>query len=138
MRKVLSVMLLIMITFGMLGCAAPQEIPREDIVDKVYVYEKDGCGGNFTIEIRADGTYDYYEGFLSSYIGLGEWSYSDGILTLYEEASRFNEAREIEEVTNLYCFTVEKDALIFSNKSSANFRYVKVAYGEKFLAAPSR
>jgi hypothetical protein len=107
-------------------------------VDKVYVYEKDGCGGNFTIEIRADGTYDYYEGFLSSYIGLGEWSYSDGILTLYEEASRFNEAREIEEVTNLYCFTVEKDALIFSNKSSANFRYVKVAYGEKFLAAPSR
>ena len=30
-------------------------------------------GGSFSIQINADGTFDYYEGNLSNYIGVGEW-----------------------------------------------------------------
>lgn len=133
MKKALSLMLILTIAFGVIGCSNPQEMTKDDIVDKVYVYEKDGCGGNFTIEIKADGTFCYYEGFLSSHIGLGEWSYSDGILTLFEKIPRINEAHELEEVINSYHFSVEEDILIFVEKDSDNFRYVKIKDGEKFL-----
>ena len=134
MKKVLAIMLVLTIAFGVIGCSNLKEMTRDDIVDKVYVYEKDGCGGDFTIEIKSDGTFTYYEGFLSSHIGMGEWSYSDGMLTLIEKSSRFNEAYEkMEEVILSYNFSVKKDTLIFVDKGSGNFRYIKVRDGEKFL-----
>ena len=137
MKKILTIMLVLTIAFGIIGCSNPQEMTKDDIVDKVYVYEKDGCGSDFTIEIKADGTFTYYEGMLSSHIGIGEWSYSDGMLILFEKTSRFNEAYRLEEVINSYSFLVEKDTLIFADKGledgSDNFRYVKVKNGEKFL-----
>ena len=66
---------------------------------------------------------------------MGEWSYSDGILTLFEKTSRLNEAYELEEVIDSYNFSVEKDTLIFVDKGSDNFRYVKVKDGEKFFGS---
>ena len=33
-----------------------------------YRYEKEGFGGDFVITLKADGTYTFYEGYLSSYI----------------------------------------------------------------------
>ena len=118
-----------------------QEVQEEvaDVIEdgSFYVYEKDGFGSDFTIEIKADGTFNYYEGLLSSHIGMGEWSYSDGMLTLFEKTSRLNEAYELEEVINSYSFSVEKDTLIFVDKGLDmdldNFLYVKVKHGEKFF-----
>ena len=112
----------------------PSPVTKDAIVDKVYVYEKDGCGGEFTIEIKADGTFTYYEGFLSSHVGVGEWSYSNEMLTLTEKTSRFNETYELEEALLSYRFSVEKDTLIFVDEGSDDFRYVKVKDGEKFSA----
>lgn len=132
MKKVLAIMLVLTIAFGVTGCSNHKEMTKDDIVDKIYTYEKDGCGGDFTIQIKADGTFAYYEGMLSSHIGIGEWSYSDGILTLFEKTSRFITGTEIEEVMLSYKFSVEKDTLIFADKDSDNFRYVKVKDGEKF------
>ena len=86
----------------------------------------------FIAKIKADGTFAYYEGMLSSHIGIGEWSYSDGTLTLFEKTSRFKDAYEMEEVIYSYSFSVKKDTLIFEDKGSGNFRYVKVKDGEKF------
>lgn len=126
-------MLVLAITFCVIGCSNLKEMTRDDIVDKIYVYEKDGCGGDFTIEIKADGTFTYYEGLLSSHIGMGEWSYSDGMLTLIERSSRFNEAYEkMEEVILSYSFSVENDTFIFVDKGTGNFQYVEVKDGEKF------
>ena len=134
MKKVLAIMLVLTIAFGVIGCSSLKEMTKDDIVDKVYVYEKDGFGGDFTIEIKADGTFTYYEGSLSSHIGRGEWSYSDGMLTLIEKSARFNEAyKKMEEVIFSYSFSVEKDTLIFVDKGSGNFGYVKVKDGEKFF-----
>ena len=135
MKKVLTIMLVLMIAFGVMGCSNSKEITKDDIVDKVYTYEKDGCGSNFTITVKADGTFNYYEGFLSSHIGRGEWSYSDGILTLFEKTARFHDAHKVEEVINSYNFSVEKDTLIFVDNDSDNFRYVKVKDGEKFFGS---
>ena len=146
MKKVLTIIVILAIVFGAIGCSNQEEIATDnvieltidDIADKVYVYEKEGFGSEFTIEIKSDGTFTYYEGAFSSHIGIGEWSYSDGVITLFEKTSRLNEAFEFEEVINSYCFSVEKDMLIFLDKgvdeSSANFRYIKVSDGEKFFA----
>ena len=133
MKKALAIVLTLIIVLGIIGCSNHKLLTKDDIVDKVYVYEKEGAGGDFTIEIKADGTFNYYEGVLSSHIGMGEWSYSDGMLTLFEKTSRLNEAYELEEVINSYSFSVEKDTLIFVDKGLGNFRYVKVKDGEKFF-----
>ena len=133
MKKALALILALTIVFGITGCSDPKEMAKEDITDKVYVYEKAGFGGDFTIEIKSDGTFTYYEGFFSSHIGMGEWSYSDGMLTLFEKISRFNEAQELEEVIHSYSFSVEKDTLIFADNGSGNFRYIKVKDGERFV-----
>lgn len=46
------------------------------IVDKTYINEKEGVGGSFTIHINDDGTFSYYEGLLSNYLGIGVWFFS--------------------------------------------------------------
>ena len=133
MKKAFAIVLVLTIALGIIGCSNHKLLTIDDIVDKVYVYEKEGAGGDFTIEIKADGTFVYYEGMLSSHIGLGQWSYADGMLTLTEKTYRFNAEYKMEEAIVLYSFSVEKDALIFVDKDSDNFRYVKVKDGEKFL-----
>ena len=132
MKKLLAFVFVLILIFSMCACNNVQPTDVDDITDKIYVYEKEGFGSDFKIEIKADGTFNYYEGFLSSHIGSGEWSYSDGMLTLYEKITRFNEAYEPEEVINSYNFSVERDTLIFEDKDTGNFRYVKVKDGEKF------
>ena len=134
MKKVLAIMLVLTIVFSVIGCSNPKEITKDDIVDKIYTYEKEGCGGEFTIEIKADGTFYYGEGLLSSHIGMGEWSYSDGMLALKEKTARIIDGDKMEYVVVTFNFSVEKDTLIFVENGSDNFRYVKVKDGEKFFA----
>lgn len=134
MKKVPAIMLVLTIAFSVIGCSNPTEITKDEIVDKVYVYEKEGCGGEFTIEIKADGTFYYGEGILSSHIGMGEWSYSDGMLALKEKTARIIDGDKMEYVVVTFNFSVEKDTLIFVENGSDNFRYVKVKDGEKFFA----
>lgn len=88
----------------------------------LYLYEGDGFGGDFTISLRADGSFTYYEGHLSSYIGAGKWSVSGDILTLEDETG----------VPKVNRFRMEGNDLIFQAKGSTNFIYVKVADGAVF------
>ena len=133
MKKVIAIMLILAIAFSVIGCSNQKEIikddneiTKDDIMNKVYVYEKDGCGGDFTIEIKADGTFTYYEGFLSSHIGIGEWSYSDGMLTLSEKTSRFNlvnQSYEIDYPMNngmMYCVVKIMDKMCEDDKFRIN------------------
>ena len=134
MKKVLAIILTLIMTFCAIGCSIQNEITKDDIVDKIYIYEKEGCGGDFTIEIKADGTFYYGEGVLSSHLGMGEWSYSDGMLELKEKTARFNGTGEMTDVVVTFNFSVAKNTLIFEENDSDNFRYVKVKDGEKFFA----
>lgn len=88
----------------------------------LYLYEGDGFGGDFTISLRADGSFTYYEGGLSSYIGAGKWSISGDILTLEDETG----------VPKVNRFRIEGNDLIFQAKGSTNFIYVEVADGAVF------
>lgn len=89
----------------------------------VYRYEGDGFGGDFTITLNADGTYAYYEGALSSYMGGGTWSeYYD---TVYMTEENGFDAE--------YMFVAAEDALIYIESGSDAFPYVEVSDGERFV-----
>lgn len=104
------------------GCGA--NVQGSDIVNKSYVYEKDGFDGDFKITINEDGTYNYCEGLFSSYIGVGEWTLEGDTLLLTDDGDI---ASPIENY-----FKVEGNDLIFQSEKSSNFIYIKVADGEKF------
>lgn len=102
-------------------CLEPlnEPVTADDVAGKLYVYEKDGFGGRFTISIYEDGTCQYYVGALSSYIGRGEWELKDSKLYLYDDAETF-------------VFHVRDDALVYIADESNDFGCVDVADGEKF------
>lgn len=103
----------------LVGCSST--VRSEDLAGKSYVYEKDGFGSDFVINLEEDGSFTYYEGSLSSYIGTGEWTVEKGVLIL-------------EEKHRVYTFGVKGEALIFRQEGSGDFLYVDVHDGEKFTA----
>lgn len=112
-----------LLTVPACGKPSPEDI-RETISGKTYLYEKDGFGGDFTISLNDDGTFSYYEGYLSSYIGVGEWTLeNDSLLLSDDDQTGF-------PFSNY--FRVKGNDLIFQSENSTNFLYIKVADGEKF------
>ena len=88
-----------------------------------YLYEGEGFGGDFTITLNADGTYTFYEGSLSSYLGGGRWDIDYNAIYMTEE-----NGFELN-----FMFGVEDGALIYVKVNSDDFPYVKVADGERFV-----
>lgn len=99
------------------GCSGA--VKTEDLAGKRYVYEKDGFGGPFTITLKEDGSFTYYEGMLSSYIGMGDWTVEGDALTLREKDQWF-------------AFRVEEESLVFRKEMSGKFLFIDVEDGEKF------
>ncbi len=93
---------------------------------KTFVYENDGIGGQFTISFNKDGTYSYYEGSLSSYMGGGTWTISDDTVILMEATSgKKNKLR------------ADREDLVYIADGSDNFYYIHVKDGEKFTELSS-
>ena len=107
------------------GCSAPAQ--KNSVADKTYLYEKDGFGGDFTIQLKSDGTFSFYEGGLSSYIGTGEWKLEEEVLVLRDNT--------LEDHPFVNYFKVDGDDLIFISEKSTNFMYLDVLDGEKFSAS---
>lgn len=97
---------------------------RSQIAGKSFVYEKDGFGSDFTIEIKDDNTYSYYEGVLSSIIGGGKWELDGSVLCLLGEG-------ESDRPIQNY-FKVDGSDLVFRAEKSSNFVYIDVSDGERF------
>ena len=104
------------------GPEATETESNDKIGGRVYVWEKEGAGGDFTIVLLNDGTYSYYAGPISSYIGMGKWTVEDGILTMNEISYGF-----------MFRFSVKNDELVFISEGSNSFSYVNVEDGDRFL-----
>lgn len=104
------------------GCSC--QTAETVLAGKSYVYEKGGFAGigEFGIRLDADGTFSYYEGWASSYVGYGSWTIENGVLILSTDDGNY-----------VNRFMVEGGDLVFLEDDSTNFLYVKVADGEKFL-----
>lgn len=117
MKHTVKIFLSLLLLTLLGGCSG--SVRAEDLAGKSYRYEKGGFGGDFVISLEEDGSFTYYEGALSSYIGMGEWTLEGETLTLQEKTQHFT-------------FQVEGEDLIFQHGQSGNFLYVKVLDGDKF------
>ena len=104
-----------------------------------YVYDGEGAGGDFTITLSESGRFQYYEGMLSSYIGMGHWTLEDGILTLTDDdgvgriIDNEDGTTSFEETQGFVNrFKMEDGKLIFIAEGSDNFLYVKLEDGAEF------
>ena len=88
-----------------------------------YLYEGEGFGGDFTITLNADGTYTFYEGSLSSYMGGGTWSVYYNTIDL-EETNGFDLS---------FTFAVDGDELIYIEMNSDAFPYVDLPDEASFI-----
>ncbi len=118
MKKIISGLCAILVMITVVGCGNSTDY-SEYVAGKTFVYENDGIGGDFTIDINADGTFTYSEGALSSYYGTGNWTIEDTTLTLVDEM-----------LTNK--FEIQKGKLLWKADGSDNFTYIEVSDGEAF------
>lgn len=119
--------------FSMTACSQSKgesEDIQDIIVNKTFVYEKEGFGGEFTIQINDDGTFGYYEGLLSSYIGIGSWILDNDILVLSDD--------DDIGYPLVNRFEVKDGDLVFLSEDSSNFLYVNVADGEHFVSISNK
>ena len=94
------------------------------VAGKTYLYEGEGIMGSFTITLYDDGSFTYYEGMASSYIGVGSWEQDGDTITMTDDGHG--------GYGFVNHFRLDGDDLVFVDKDSANFVYVKVKDGEKF------
>ena len=117
------------------ACAFGQAEPEEEVdallwpygVSRMtYIRDAGGFGGDFAVTLNQDGTFSYYAGLLSSYIGMGTWTQEDGVVCLADEGL------EGSAGIQRYYFTVEDGNLVFQAEKSAKFMHVDVKDGERF------
>ena len=126
MKRIVICILALGILAGFACAKKTDDALRKTVAGKTFVRENGGFGGDFTITLREDGSYEYYEGFLSSYIGMGTWTIEDGVLILTEQGG----------YDFVYRFTVQDGALVYRTAGSSAFIYVKAADGDRFLPRP--
>jgi len=97
---------------------------RDDIAGKTYLYDGEGFGGSFTITLYEDGTFTYYEGMLSSYIGDGTFMLDGDTVVMTDDGPG--------GYGLVNRFRRDGDDFVFVEQGSDNFVYVKVKDGEKF------
>ena len=115
--------ILLLCTICFCGCSS--EGDEQAVIGKTFVYEEQGFGGNFAITINEDGTFQYYEGMLSSYIGIGSWEVEDGKITITDDPNLCGNERK-------NTFEIKKDSLIWIEQGSDNFIYIKLEDGASF------
>ena len=97
---------------------------------KIYRYsgtdpEKE-CWTGWCISLYDDGTYTWYEDLTSSYLGIGDYTIEDDVLTLIDDTSAGCDKR-------VNRFRMEGDNLYYIADGSDNFRMHTLEDGEAFI-----
>ena len=103
---------------------SPAKSVDGEIAGKTYVYENEGILGSFAITLYEDGSFTYFEGLASSYIGNGSWTQEGDNITMTDDGEGGY------GLVNHFKFIGEN--LVFVEQNSSNFVYVKVKDGERF------
>ena len=124
MKKVIVLFLSLCVMLGVIACGTS----HGNVAGKRYTYEKGGFGGAFSITLNEDGTFTYYEGMLSSYIGIGTWEQNGSTVILQED----------DEMGYGFVnyFQISGDDLVFISEDSDNFLYTEVLDGDIFYGEP--
>ncbi len=128
--------------------------PAEEPVSELFGSYKfagdlpDRFGPNiFTVRLYEDHTFQYYETIYSSHIGMGTWTYSDGVVTLTEKRQHLvggtvvevsegvlqNVGGTMEDYEAYIRLRVTQEGLVYLSDGSDNFYYIGVRDGDPFL-----
>lgn len=121
MKRLVVFPLVLLCLFSLAACGQA----LQDSLPGTYLYEKEGFGGglgDFSIQLYDNGTFQYYEGPLSSYIGTGDWTLEGDVLVLTDTTGYSLVNR----------FQVDGTDLIYRTEGSSGFVYVDVADGDLF------
>lgn len=123
MKRISCMLMALCLLLCTAACGAPREFTAEDVSGKAYTYEKEGVGSDFVINIYPDGRFFYYVGMLSSYIGMGDWTVEEGILTLTDDTGGYNYSNR---------FRIGENTLTYLAEGSTGFMYLTPEDGERF------
>ena len=123
-KKLIITLLAFLLAILMVGCGKNNIPDPVKFADTTYIYEGEGYGGQFSLSIKSDGTYFYYEGLDSDYIAIGEWTVEGNKIRLAD-----NEA-DGHPFVNYFKF--DEGKLVFVKKNSTGFLYVDVKNGDCF------
>ena len=121
MKKVFLIAICLLLAICLIGCEEEETISNvSETNGKIYTYVGEGFGGDFTIQINDDGSAIFYEGYLSSHMGVGNWTMENDILT-------------VSDGTFTNRFKVNGNELDFIEEGSTNFLFIKLKSGDKFV-----
>ncbi len=121
MKKTALCLVIVLCLSFFTACGKSEPVyTAEDVVERVYTYEKEGFGGPFRIWIYKDGSFQYYVGLLSSYIGIGKWTVEKGTLILSDNGFKNR-------------FLIGEDMLTFLEEDSTGVMYLKMEDGDRFF-----
>ena len=122
----------------------PDDIVREGLFEgsvvaetSVYYYEGNTFQGkvkcskdpqiiNFFVELHPDGSFIWHDAMVSSFIGIGDYTIKDGILTLTNDLGLCGNE-------DVFKFWIYDDRLEFILEGSDEFNWVEVKDGERFF-----
>lgn len=124
MRRISAAVAIVLLSaLTLTGCAS--SVRANEVSGKGFVYEKGGFPDKFGIKLYNDGSFTYYAGMFSSYVGYGDWSLDGDTLILTENADPSGNSK-------IFRFKVGGDTLSYIDEGSDNFMHVKVSDGDKF------
>lgn len=108
-----------------------EDIPKQPDIFGTYVRENEKDPIAFSITLREDGTFQYYEAGISSHIGMGDYTYEDGVVTLMDAQI----PGVYGSLTRKYKFLYENGKIVFLAQASDRFMYVTLPDGAEFVYA---
>lgn len=123
-KRLIITLLAFTLAFLFVGCAKSEVPDPTEFADTTYIYENKGAGGQFSVILKSDGTFLYYEGLDSDYVALGNWTVEDNKICLKDN--------EEDGHSLVNYFKYEDGNLVFVKKNSTGFLYVDVKNGDIF------
>lgn len=124
MPKIKAIALLCLLSaFFLSACQKNKEVGLKPGVYALQDNESE-FPGDFTITLHSDGTFQYYETPISSYIGMGHYSIEDDMVTFKEDVDGCS--------GDVNYYRIVDGELLFKSKDSSNYRYVPLEDGAAF------
>lgn len=124
MKKVTVCFAALLILVVLAACRAQEP----ETVSGTYSRENANGFDHFTITLNEDGTYSYFETMISSHLGMGEYTYEDGIVTLIDDQI----PGLYGSLIHTYKFRYADGKLFYLAGESDGFMYVDLPDGAQF------
>lgn len=123
MKKMRTMIVCITLVLLAAACGKNGEVSLKSGIYTLQDVKRD-VPGDFTITIYEDGTFEYYETPISSYIGSGHYFIEEDIVTLKEDQDG--------GTGNVNDYQMADGNLLFIQDGSANYHFVTLEEGAVF------